>query len=162
MIMTIIFLFLLFLGDDTGRFWDAISYAGFMILVPIVIILLYLKKRKNKNQAKKEKEQVWKYYSDALDALKSNPTNADLNQTALAWGREYKIAIERLHDGYRIYPEESILNDINAACAGASNPQSMNQESIETRLAKLNSLKEKGLIDDQELQERRQQILKEI
>jgi Short C-terminal domain len=152
MILTIIFLFLLFF-QNSGAITITLVLLAF-VAVTLAAIMWHLKTKRRKNQA-------WSDYSDSLESLKLNPSNAQLNQKALALGRDFRDAVESQF-GNKTYPETYIMNDINAACAGISNPQSTNQESIETRLAKLNSLKEKGLINDQEFHEKRQQILTEI
>lgn len=59
------------------------------------------------------------------------------------------------------------MNDISAACAGATsgshaNPTAPMPSSIKERLVMLSDLRSKGLIDDEEYYMRRQKILDEV
>jgi hypothetical protein len=106
-------------------------------------------------------------YQDSLTKLKSNPTNANLRQQTLQFGRAYSN-LTRNKKGVTIFDEVALSNDINAACAGATFvPQQQTSSepvspSTEQRLAKLADLKSKGLIDEQEYISSRQKILDEI
>jgi hypothetical protein len=100
-------------------------------------------------------------YQDALQALKANPTNADLRQRALSVGRAYSFLTRQ--SNITVYDEMAVMNDIAAATAGAGAPASApDRETIEARLARLNDLHTKGLVNDQEWNERRQKILDEL
>ena len=74
-----------------------------------------------------------------------------------------------------MFDEIALMNDINAACAGAAQqPQYQQQQyqqqqqpppptvSVEDRLAKLDQLKSKNLVSEQEYAARRQKILDEL
>ncbi len=59
----------------------------------------------------------------------------------------------------------ALMNDINAACAGAtviSAKEATNNSTVEKRLAKLLELKEKNIINQEEYETRRRKILDEI
>jgi len=100
-------------------------------------------------------------YHDALAALKADPTNADLRQRALSVGRAYSALTRQ--SNITVYDEMAVMNDIAAATAGASTPTAApNRETIEARLTRLNDLRAKGLVSDQEWNERRQKILDEL
>ncbi len=96
------------------------------------------------------------------------PTNADLKELVLKLGREYSGLTRQFHgtDGITIYDEIALMNDINAACAGATSitPRAKieTKQTIEHRLEKLLELMGKNLISEQEYNERRQKILDEI
>jgi len=65
--------------------------------------------------------------------------------------------------GVTIYDEMALMNDINAATAGASATSADPVvASIEDRLRRLDELRAKGLLSDQEFDTRRQKILDEL
>jgi hypothetical protein len=100
-------------------------------------------------------------YRDALAALKADPTNADLKQRALSVGRAYSALTRQ--NNVTIYDEMAVMNDIAAATAGAGAAAAVpNRETIEARLTRLNDLHSKGLVTDQEWNERRLKILDEL
>jgi hypothetical protein len=97
-------------------------------------------------------------YVDSLERLKRDPQNPNLREQTLALGRAY--ARKGGCD------EVALMNDINAACArAATHPApagTTGRATVEERLAKLDELRGKGLITDQEHQMRRKQILDEV
>ncbi len=128
---------------------------------------------KKANEAKKKAEED---YKEALDELRGDPTNAILRQNALKLGRIYSN-LARDAKGVTIFDEVALMNDINAVCGGATNitgtpvsnitqplPSSTpaTSLSIEERLNKLSELREKGLINEQEYEEKKKKILDEI
>lgn len=104
-------------------------------------------------------------YDDALAWLKRRPTDADLKQRTLHFGRVY-ANLTRNRRGVAIFDEIALMNDINAACAGAAGQPQPTEAvptlSVEARLTQLSKLKESGFISDQEYAQRRQKILDEI
>lgn len=62
--------------------------------------------------------------------------------------------------------EVALMNDINAACARATSQpapvETAARATVEERLAKLDDLRGKGLITEQEHQTRRKQILDDV
>lgn len=106
-------------------------------------------------------------YNKLLSELKHQPTNANLKERTLSLGRKYSLLTRQFHgtDGITIYDEVALMNDINAACAGAVNNapiETVNNQFPELRLAKLSELKDKNLISQEEYETRRQKILDEI
>jgi hypothetical protein len=105
-------------------------------------------------------------YQEALRTLKANPTSADLRERALYLGRYYSSMTRSKHGAaVTIYDEMALMNDIGAATAGAniSAPSADPvMASIEDRLRRLEELRAKGLLSDQEAESRRQKILDEI
>jgi hypothetical protein len=99
-------------------------------------------------------------YRDALTTLKAYPTNADLRERALQIGRAYSF-LTRQSSTITVYDEMAVMNDIQAATAGAS-AAAPNRETIEARLHRLNDLHTRGLVSDQEWNDRRQKILDEL
>jgi hypothetical protein len=105
-------------------------------------------------------------YQESLKKLKNNPTDASLREITLGLGRIYSDLL-RNETGVTAFDEIALMNDINAACAGATfisnyKEQTMPPQSIEDRLTKLKELKAKGLIDENEYNSKRQKILDEV
>ena len=105
-------------------------------------------------------------YQDSLSKLKAAPTNADLRQITLHLGRTYSN-LTRNKKGVTLFDEVALMNDINAACAGAGmasvlNRKPTNEKTIEERLASLSELRAKDLINEQEYSAKKQEILEEI
>lgn len=132
---------------------------GFVILI-MVLIANEMKK------TEKQREQAKINYDDSLRMLKTNPTSADLRQKTLELGRQYSN-LTRRKSGVAIFDEVALMNDINAACAGATvshSPESSppSKQPIEQRLRKLVDLKDKGLLTEQEYEFRKSKILDEV
>jgi hypothetical protein len=136
--------------------------AIFLLVVPIIIIaaiITAIVKSTNREDARLA-------YQQRLAQLKADPTNADLRQSTLELGRAYSRRT-RNEAGIPSFDEVALMNDINAACAGATgaanSPRGVNsRQSIEERLAKLADLKSQGLIDDEEYRTRKKEILDEV
>src|SRR5947209_6456545 len=63
------------------------------------------------------REAARKGYVASLEKLKSDPTNAEIRQHTLAYGREWCELLRQ--SGDYSYDELALKNDIDAACAGA-------------------------------------------
>jgi len=114
-----------------------------------------------------EYQQAREGYYNSLEELKRNPVNANLKESTLALGRKYSAISREFHQGDRtvtIVDEVVLMNDINAACAGAVRNSTGIEAAmaVEQRLAKLAHLKEKGLLTDEEYNQQRQRLLDEI
>lgn len=114
----------------------------------------------------KSKTEAREAYQQALAMLKADPRNPDLRQQTLALGRAYSNLM-RDKKGQTIFDEVALMNDINAACAGAathglSNTENSPFNEIETRLEKLSMLKTRGLIYEAEYSTCRKEILEQI
>lgn len=137
---------------------------GFVCLGIVIIIIIALVVSSNQKNA--ALAQARTAYQGSLSRLKSNPTNADLRQSTLALGRVYSN-LTRKKRGVTLFDEVALMNDINAACAGATfvshnNARASATPSIEERLARLAELRSKDLIDEQEYSARRQKIIDEV
>jgi len=106
--------------------------------------------------------QAYTIYQEALEALKANPTSAELRQRALAVGRAYSALTRQ--SNITVYDEMAVMNDIQAATGHAAVASASNeaQPSLEVRLRQLTELRDKGLITEREWEERRQKILDSI
>ncbi|SDT17446.1 hypothetical protein SAMN05216598_4272 [Pseudomonas asplenii] len=133
-----------------------------VILIAVVIIVVWWA-----NAQEKAKKKAREAYQSSLASLKADPRNADLRQQTLALGRIYSNLM-RDKKGQTVFDEIALMNDINAACAGASE-RTLDAHvilppvnDIEARLQKLLSLKERNLIDEDEYSSRRREILESI
>lgn len=132
----------------------------------IVGMVLYFNYIRNLNRKfNEELYQAYESYRQSLELLKQHPSNPDLRQRALEWGRHYSN-LTRDKKGITVYDEVALANDINAACAGAGNPArdsaATATRSIEQRLDQLKTLFNQGAIDEAEYRERRGKLLDEV
>jgi hypothetical protein len=132
-----------------------------LVVIGVIAIAVWW----NWNQ-EKIREAARKAYHDSLSRLKEDPRNADLRQQTLGLGRHYSNLI-RNKKGQTLFDEVALMNDINAACAGATNQEYSSQithvpDTVELRLEKLISLKNRELIDEAEYTQRRKEILESI
>jgi hypothetical protein len=136
----------------------------FCVILPIIIIVAIVVIMQQQRAAV---DRAYGTYQEALQQLKANPTSADLRRQALDLGRAYSN-LTRNKKGVTVYDEMALMNDIGAATAGAgakSTPVAaapVSTTSVEDRLKRLDELRNKGVINDQEWSERRQKILSEI
>jgi hypothetical protein len=107
-------------------------------------------------------------YQEMLRFLKEKPTDPDLRQRTLEWGRHYSN-LTRQNQGVTVFDELALSNDINAACAGASriastmsSSSSVDSAAVEDRLSKLKNLLDRAAITEQEYRDRRKGILDEL
>lgn len=138
---------------------------GLIIIIAIIFIVI---SALNSNSRNKELQKALEAYQKSLAELKQNPTNPNIRQKTLSLGRVYSN-LTRNNKGVTIYDEMALMNDINAACAAATAVNTQltrniqNQKStIESRLAKLDELRSKNLISQNEYDEKRKAILDEI
>lgn len=135
----------------------------FCVGIPILAIIGFLVVQGNaRNRQQEAINAAYATYQNSLTLLKSSPANADRKQTALATGRAYS-ALTRESKGVTLFDEMALMNDIQAATAGASSaPPQSSGATIESRLAQLEGLRTKGLVNEAEYQERRNKILSEV
>ena len=105
-------------------------------------------------------------YQASLDKLRQDPTNSSLRQETLRLGRDYS-SLTRSNKSVSIFDEVALMNDIQAACAGAIRTHGTSAArqagpSIDERLENLESLRSKGLVSEEEYQTKRQQMIDEI
>lgn len=120
-------------------------------------------------EAKKEKAKA--AYQESLRQITYDPANPDYRRRALTLGRIY-ANLSRDEKGVTVFDEVALMNDISAACGGATTvvntppTPSVKVASLvlplEDRLARLIKLKEQGLIDNEEYQAKRQKLLDEV
>src|SRR5690348_15897862 len=143
-------------ADPSG----AVCCGGILLFIVLIVIVTV----KAGNEQTKKLNAARDDYFNALQRLKTNPTNADLREQTLQLGRTYSN-LTRHRSGVTVYDEVAISNDLNAACAGTAtlvaNKQTQSQ-TIESRLQQLAELKSKGLIDPEEYSTRRKQILDDV
>ncbi|OOF84969.1 SHOCT domain-containing protein [Rodentibacter ratti] len=130
-----------------------------LIVIVVIVIALVIWMV---NSSLKSLDKAKKAYLESLEALKNNPTNAELKQQTLALGRVYSN-LTRDSKGVTTVDEVALMNDINAACASAIGQNNISQTlSIEERLKKLNELFDKGLLTESEYNSRKQEIISSI
>lgn len=112
--------------------------------------------------------QAKKAYYASLEQLKGDPDNPDLREQTLNLGRRFADAAMFLHSkGWPVIllDEAALANDISAACARAGTRVTVESDyrnqSIEERLIRLDDLRAKGFIREDEYETRRRQILSE-
>jgi hypothetical protein len=113
------------------------------------------------NAEQKKKDEACRQYQRSLAELKTNPGNADLRQRTLALGRIYSNLM-RDKKGNTLFDEVALMNDINAACAATQQAlpvASPAVNDIESRLRRLQDLKIKGLIDNEDYEKRKAEIM---
>ena len=135
----------------------------FFLIVVVVVVAIY-----KSVQSEKEKSQALAAYRTSLTELKEDPGNSDIRQITLALGRVYSNLV-RDKKGNTLFDEVALMNDINAACASTqqaihvkTSSPSPQHETAEARLIKLSELFEKRLIDEQDYQRRKQEIINSI
>lgn len=138
---------------------EALFILGLIFIIGSISIWAIMEEKKRKALAKSN-------YKESLETLKNNPANADLRQKTLKLGRVYSNLM-RNSKGNTVFDEVALMNDINAACAAThqlieSQNSTYMQASIEDRLRNLLSLKEMGLIDEDEFIRRKQEIIASI
>jgi hypothetical protein len=127
-----------------------------------LIILSIRNVRSVKEQDLRELREAEAAYRSSLADLKASPMNADLKEDVLRKGRVYSN-LTRRRRGVTVHDEVALMNDISAACAGAPQvARNGGTKSLEDRLASMQQLKEKSLITEQEYEQRRAEILKEL
>jgi hypothetical protein len=105
------------------------------------------------------RDEAKQAYLGSLEKLKHDPQNPDLREQTLALGRAYA------RKGVVGFDEVALMNDINAACARAATnvpAEGQSKPPVEERLAKLDELRSKQLVSEEEYQTRRKQILDEL
>lgn len=105
-------------------------------------------------------------YDAALTELRKNPIDADVRQKCLNAGRFY-ANLTRNQKGVTVFDEIALMNDINAACAGAAtvtlkDGANWQNSSTQDRLKNLEELKDEGLLNEEEYSLKRREILRDI
>jgi hypothetical protein len=134
-----------------------------LILIAVVVALISVPNvRRVKEQDLRELREAEAAYRSSLAALKISPVDPDLKEDALRKGRVYSN-LTRRRQGVTTYDEVALMNDINAACAGASQATKDGAaKSLEDRLSYMQQLKERNLITEQEYERRRAEVLREL
>jgi len=110
-------------------------------------------------------EEAQRRYQQALARLKTDPENVILRQQALVHGRSY-FNILRYNKGVSASDEVALMNDINAVSVTAQqampNVHVDQIENLEVRLGKLQDLRVKGLIDEDDYAKKKAEIMSQI
>jgi len=136
-----------------------------LAVIVFIIVIALLTGNSTKKQRAQALASARDDYQKSLNYLKAHPTNAEVRQGTLEYGRRYSN-LTRSNKGVTIFDEVALMNDINAACGGATTisekKETFPTQTIEDRLQRLVELKNRGLIDEHEYASRRQKILDEI
>ncbi len=115
-------------------------------------------------------QQKQQAYTNALTALRADPTNPVLHEQALDLGRMYSAAT-REGKAVTLFDETALANDIRAATANATQttmPVSAQSStaapatSLDDRINALLKMKASGLITDAEFDHKRKELLDSI
>jgi hypothetical protein len=108
-------------------------------------------------------------YEENLNLLKTSPADPQLRQQALASGRRYA---ERLRNGggVGLFDEVALMNDLNAASAGANmiataispSETTLQKHDVCAKFSQLNQLRESQLISEDEFHSMRAVLLKDF
>lgn len=104
-------------------------------------------------------------YQATLARLRESPSDPHLKQRTLDAGRAL-AATTRKGSGVAIFDEVALMNDIQAACAGAQQgappPSQSPTLSIEQRMRRLDDLLSASVISEQEYQAKRKELLAQL
>lgn len=93
---------------------EVFIYILFIIALVVVIFTVG-----NSMSNKSEIENARDIYQNNLTRLTEDPTNSTLKMQTLESGRSYSN-LTRNKNGISLFDEVALMNDINAACAGAT------------------------------------------
>lgn len=149
------------------------TFVVLCVVAPIAVIIAFFVRAELRRRRIAEAEEI---YNEWLQELRAFPTDSAVRIQTLEAGREYARAL-RESGNETIFDEVALLNDINAI-AGSSVSKSIERQqpsaprkvepeveqpkSHEDRLRALADLRSKGLITEDEYNERRTKILDEI
>ena len=121
-----------------------------------IAVAFYLLSQAKEAKKRREAEEMYRAslseaegnYRRMLEILRRNPTDPEMREKALKWGRRFaELTRHAVGSGVTIYDEVALSNDINAACAGANRVNHIavsrmpgDSTPIEERLAKLRNL----------------------
>lgn len=117
-----------------------------------------------------ELQQKQRAYTNALTALRNDPTNPVLHEQALQLGRMY-AAVTRTNKAVTLFDETALANDIRAVTANATqttkpvsalNSAAAPATSLDDRINTLLKMKASGLITDAEFDHKRKELLDSI
>ena len=136
-----------------------------ILLIGGVALAVYLWWQ-NKKKKREAIASAYIYYNMALDNLRTEPNDSNKRETALRLGREYADLVRK--DKRTMFDEVALMNDLNAIQpttpkeATDVKKHPVATDSTEQRLTKLEDLRSKGLLTEDEYQNRRSAILDEI
>lgn len=111
-----------------------------------------------------QRDRIWQAKADyerALLKLRREPCNPALRAKVLDLGRHYSF-LSRDEIGIAIFDEVALMNDLQAAATGNHSEFEPPKASIEERLEKLEKLKQKGYISDEQYESRNSKILDDL
>ena len=138
-----------------------------IVVFELIVIIGWGRMDNLKPKSLQQKQQA---YTNALTALRADPTNPVLHEQALDLGRMYSAAT-REGKAVTLFDETALANDIRAATANATQttmPVSAQSStaapatSLDDRINALLKMKASGLITDAEFDQKRKELLDSI
>jgi len=142
--------------QDVGR------AIGYLILcgIPLgILVAISIANSREADRRRKALAEARDAYHGALAELKAAPSNPDVKQRTLDFGRTYSN-LTRQSKGVTVYDEMALANDISAATAGAT--AAAVPATVQERLTRLDELRASGTITEAEHAARRQKIVEEL
>lgn len=130
--------------------------------IPVLVLLILILEAESQ---RKKREKAKEAYYSSLEELKHSPSDPELRQEVLELGRDYSRLTRK--GKVVLYDEVALMNDINAACAGASMPGSSSARgrlaaTLTERLENLETLRKRGLVSEDEYSSQRARLLDEL
>lgn len=134
-----------------------------IILISLVVGLVYLM-RTDSNTPENNVDESITNYMNALEALKKNPTDDTLYNEALRLGRLYATVSNQQFDETEFENHVRPWDDATISTQHSESPHATmrSSHSINERIDALIMLKESGLLSDEELAQKRKEILDSI
>lgn len=139
-------------------------------LVKVIIGRAWINNLPGMDNYKSPLQQKKEDYTNALTALRADPTNPALHEQALHRGRIYAAAT-RENKAVTLFDETALANDIRAVTANATqttkpvsalNSAAALATSFDDRINTLLKMKASGLITDAEFDKKRKELLDSI
>lgn len=147
---------------DSTAFWCFVVPG--LAIIGFIALRIYVGEQQRKQVA-----EARAVYDESLRQLRAEPHRADRREYALRVGRAYSALTRRFKGagGVTIYDEMAIGNDIQAAVGttatvAAPIAPAVPTQTVESKLASLKLLLDKGMITQSEYDTRRQKLLDDL
>ena len=138
-----------------GNFW--VNIGGCLVLVGAAVAAIVLVVVCARRHRRRELADARRAFEDSLAQLRKDPKNADLKRETVQLGQCFsRLSIGR--DGRPAFDEAALNKAIAAVCPPELYP-SPAEDSLATRLDQLARYRQRGLITEQEYQQKREELL---
>ncbi len=138
-----------------GNFW--VNIGGCLVLAGAAVAAIVLVVVFARRHRRHELANARRAFEDSLAQLRKDPKNADLKRETVHLGQCYsRLSIGR--DGRPVFDETALDKAIAAVCPPELYP-SPAEASLATRLDQLTRYRQRGLITEQEYQQKRDELL---